>query len=334
MKNELITIIVPVYKVEKYLDRCIQSIVDQTYTNLEIILVDDGSPDNCPKMCDEWAKKDKRIKVIHKQNGGVSSARNAGLNIAKGIFIGFADPDDELDPKMYEKMIFSAEDGNRSIVICGYEVRYPNGITRIANSYENGNQNDFSVISEELYIHRLFPTVWNKLYKRNLIGDIRFNEEISIGEDVVFNMDIIKKDVRVSVIEDPLYFYYQNDGSLTREYNKWKVEQRILFSKIAKQKAMTSLGKGNFKQFSFRLYADACITCILSDCMKEMKPILLHDEEIQELNRRENYILYKKREKSFKLRFSYFLIHYNLFSLYRAIHSLLKKFKHIKDKKN
>lgn len=334
MKNELITIIVPVYKVEKYLDRCVQSIVDQTYTNLEIILVDDGSPDNCPKMCDEWAKKDKRIKVIHKQNGGVSSARNAGLNVAKGLFIGFADPDDELSPKMYEKMLLSMESDNSSITICGYEVRYPNGITKIANSYENGKKNDFSIVSEELYIHRLFPVVWNKLYKRNIIGDVRFNEEISIGEDVIFNMDIIKKGIKTSIVEEALYFYYQNDGSLTRAYTKWKVEQRMLFSKIAKQKATKALGEGNYKMFSFRLYADTCITCILSDCMKEMKPVLMNDVEIQELNKRENYVSYRKREKSFKLRFSYFLIHHNLFSLYRIIHGLLKRIKHIKAKHN
>ena len=102
MKNELITIIVPVYKVEKYLDRCVQSIVDQTYTNLEIILVDDGSPDNCPKMCDEWAKKDKRIKVIHKQNGGLSDARNAGLEKAKGKYVGFVDSDDYVAPNCFK----------------------------------------------------------------------------------------------------------------------------------------------------------------------------------------------------------------------------------------
>ena len=91
MYSDLISVIVPVYKVEKYLNKCVQSIVNQTYKNLEIILVDDGSPDNCPQMCDEWAKKDSRIKVIHKENGGVSSARNAGLDNSFGDYIGFID---------------------------------------------------------------------------------------------------------------------------------------------------------------------------------------------------------------------------------------------------
>src|SRR5574344_2644299 len=98
----LISIIVPVYKVEQYLDECVQSIRNQTYTNLEIILVDDGSPDRCPEMCDEYAKQDSRIKVIHKKNGGPSSARNIGLNAASGLYIGFVDSDDVIAPNMYE----------------------------------------------------------------------------------------------------------------------------------------------------------------------------------------------------------------------------------------
>ena len=100
--KDLISVIVPVYDVEKYLDRCVESIVNQTYQNLEIILVDDGSPDNCPAMCDNWAEKDSRIKVIHKKNGGLSDARNAGMEIVTGEFIGFVDSDDWIEPEMYQ----------------------------------------------------------------------------------------------------------------------------------------------------------------------------------------------------------------------------------------
>ena len=104
-KKPLISIIVPVYKVEKYLNRCIHSIVNQTMKDLEIILVDDGSPDTCPKMCDDWAKKDKRIKVIHQKNKGLSAARNHGIKISKGKYIGFVDSDDYIDKYMYENMV-------------------------------------------------------------------------------------------------------------------------------------------------------------------------------------------------------------------------------------
>lgn len=110
MIAETISVIVPVYNAEKYLDRCVESIVAQTYKNLEIILVDDGSTDNSPAICDAWAKKDSRIRVIHKKNGGVSSARNAGLDACTGDYIGFADADDWMEPDMYEVLIGNAKD--------------------------------------------------------------------------------------------------------------------------------------------------------------------------------------------------------------------------------
>ena len=115
-----ISVIVPVYKVEKFLDRCVESIVGQTYENLEIILVDDGSPDNCPSMCDKWAEKDSRIKVIHKENGGVSSARNAALDAATGDFIGFVDSDDWIEPDMYESLMMRIDETGKDIAVCSY----------------------------------------------------------------------------------------------------------------------------------------------------------------------------------------------------------------------
>ena len=123
-----ISIIVPVYKTEQYLDRCVESIVNQTYNNLEIILVDDGSADNCPAMCDKWAEKDNRIKVIHKENGGVSSARNAGIDAASGEYIGFVDGDDWIDTDMYD-FLMSHFDDDTDIVRCSYRKVYENSDT-------------------------------------------------------------------------------------------------------------------------------------------------------------------------------------------------------------
>ena len=113
-----ISVVVPVYNVEEYLDQCVESLVGQTYKNLEVILVDDGSPDNCPAMCDEWAERDNRIKVIHKENGGVSSARNAALDIASGDYIGFVDSDDWIEPDMYEILIKNAKKYDADISRC------------------------------------------------------------------------------------------------------------------------------------------------------------------------------------------------------------------------
>ena len=119
MDNPKISVIVPVYKVEKYLDRCVESIVNQTYKNLEIILVDDGSPDDCPAICDAWANKDERIKVMHKENGGASSARNAGLDASSGDYVGFIDGDDIIDNDMYEMLLNNLVFTGADISRCG-----------------------------------------------------------------------------------------------------------------------------------------------------------------------------------------------------------------------
>ena len=123
---ELISIVVPVYKVEPYLDKCVSSIVNQTYKNLEIILVDDGSPDNCPAMCDAWAEKDNRIRVIHKPNGGLSDARNAGMSVATGELMAFVDSDDWIAPDMYEKLYHHLTEDGSDIAACGVQMVWEN----------------------------------------------------------------------------------------------------------------------------------------------------------------------------------------------------------------
>ena len=122
-----ISVIVPVYKVEPYLDRCVQSVVNQTYPNLEIILVDDGSPDQCPVMCDTWAKKDPRIRVIHKKNGGLSDARNAGMAAASGEYISFVDSDDWIAPEMLERLVKALERDDSDIAACAVEMVWEDG---------------------------------------------------------------------------------------------------------------------------------------------------------------------------------------------------------------
>ena len=126
-EQPLISVIVPIYKVEQYLDRCVQSIVDQTYKNLEIVLVDDGSPDNCPAMCDAWAAKDGRVQVIHKENGGVSTARNAGISIARGAFFAFVDSDDWIDSTMIAELVSCAAEYHTDVTGMLYRVVYSNG---------------------------------------------------------------------------------------------------------------------------------------------------------------------------------------------------------------
>lgn len=214
MENKLLSVIVPIYNVEKTMNRCIQSIVEQTYKNLEIILVNDGSPDSCPYLCEIWKKKDNRISVIHKKNGGLSSARNAGLDCATGEYIAFIDSDDFLEIEAFEKMIFSMEKDNSDMVICNFwcymEQR---GIKQVAYELNNMCYND--IIS--LMLMEYIPTsAWCKVIKRTIMfsGEGILFEEGRQYEDTIpsFKQALLAK--KVSVVSEPLYYYVENENSI------------------------------------------------------------------------------------------------------------------------
>lgn len=172
---EKISVIVPIYKVEDYLDRCVQSIQHQTYENLEIILVDDGSPDACGRMCDQYAEKDRRIQVIHKQNGGLSDARNAGIEKAAGEYVAFVDSDDWLEPKMYEVLYHTIKKYDADIAECSYRNVYADWVKEETACTGNVVEADaVSALGAMLDWKYFKPTAWNKLYKRSVIGDIRY----------------------------------------------------------------------------------------------------------------------------------------------------------------
>lgn len=209
----LISVIVPVYKVEKYLDRCVQSIAAQTYRNLEIILVDDGSPDNCPAMCDAWAEKDGRIKVIHKENGGGAQARNVGLAQAAGDYIAFVDSDDFLLPDMYASLMDIVLQTGCDIAECGYHsVEQDSAPVPTAIS---GSVRIFSAeeaLKENIRDHICRQLVWNKLYHRSVLRDVRFVEGRFI-DDEFFTYRALGNAHKVAVIPDKLYCYRQQQGS-------------------------------------------------------------------------------------------------------------------------
>ena len=210
----LVSVIVPVYNVEKYLDRCVESIVNQTYRNLEIILVDDGSPDNCPQMCDDWAKKDERIKVLHKSNGGVSSARNFGINESSGEYISFIDSDDYIRNDMLEIIIKVADKYNADMVRCSYNIdTYGKDEIVVAEV-----DDEIRIIkNREQFLNDLHwdghkaAFIANKVFKRSSIGEIRFNENFVAGEDVLFVYSVLERSNIVVYYDIPLYFYYVHD---------------------------------------------------------------------------------------------------------------------------
>lgn len=200
-----ISIIIPVYKVEEFLDRCIQSVVEQTFKNTEIILVDDGSPDKCPEMCDIWAKKDNRIKVIHKANGGLSDARNAGLDIATGDYIAFVDSDDWILPDMYEKMLHTMQIEKADICACNIRSYYSDyEVVLGCDEYIVGNSEQ---ILDMLYSDAKYPVVaWNKLYKREVWEKLRFPVG-KICEDAFTTFKLVHKAKRIVQIPEDFYCY-------------------------------------------------------------------------------------------------------------------------------
>ena len=172
MDQPLISVIVPIYNVEEYLDRCVESIVNQTYKNLEIILVDDGSPDNCPQMCDNWAEKDSRIKAVHKENGGLSDARNAGMPFATGEIISFIDSDDWIELNMFETMLNRMIEDNSDIVSCGVKWVEEDGCLIRDVTSENEVLDNKTAMKELLNDSKLKQHVWNKIYKYDMIKNI------------------------------------------------------------------------------------------------------------------------------------------------------------------
>ncbi len=217
MEKDCISIIVPVYNVEPYLDRCVQSIVNQTYRNLEIILVDDGSPDRCPQMCDAWAEKDLRIKVIHKENGGLSDARNAGMNAATGEYIGFVDSDDWIAPEMVERLKAAMEADRSDIAACTVEMVWEDGSPgRLLTVRENCVLDRLEAQEALLDESMLKQPVWYKLYRKEMIQDIHF-ELGKTHEDVFWSYQAVGNAKRVSVIDYIGYYYWQRGDSIMGE---------------------------------------------------------------------------------------------------------------------
>lgn len=225
-EKALISIIIPVYKVEKYLEKCIQSVINQTYENLQIILVDDGSPDNCGKICDEYAKKDHRIEVIHKSNGGLSDARNKGLEIAKGEYIGFVDSDDYIEADMYEVLYNLLEQYNADVSICNFYT-VSQGKISIKNAYNGINEyNRIEILKEILLDKNIQSYAWNKLYKKELFDEIKY----PIGkkyEDIGTTFYLLEKCNKVVVTGKSEYYYINRQDSIVNNVTESTITDYI-----------------------------------------------------------------------------------------------------------
>lgn len=264
---DLISVIVPIYKVENYLNKCVESIAAQSYSNLEIILVDDGSPDNCPQMCDEWTAKDSRVKAIHKENGGLSDARNAGLAVATGEYISFIDSDDWIEPEFMEVLLDAITTTGADIAECGTRLVDEDGNKLSAR----GVKADETLSTVDALVRLvneagIFQTVWNKLYRRSVIGDILF-EKGKYNEDDYFSYQVFDRAKKVTIVSKPMYNYLQRSGSIMGVgYNPRRLEglqARVLrMNYLQKYPETANLTRQN----------------LVLDCMWHLQSILRHLE--------------------------------------------------------
>lgn len=226
--KELISIIIPAYNVDMYIEKCINSVLNQTYKKLEIIVINDGSTDSTQYIIDGLAIKDSRLKIIHKENTGVSDTRNIGLEIAEGDYIGFVDGDDEIKPEMYQTLLSDIKNNNADIAHCGFEL-----ITKGSTKVFNGT-NEIHVQSQKEALTSLLkgdpfePSSCTKLYKKQVLKNLKFNKEVKFNEDLLFNVEAFKQSQKIVFHDVPLYRYKYNVNSASRNTNIYTIQQNVL----------------------------------------------------------------------------------------------------------
>ena len=298
---ELISVIVPVYNVEKYLLRCVTSIQNQTYKNLEIILVDDGSPDRCPQMCDQFAVEDPRIKVVHKENGGLGFAWNSGLDVATGKYVTFIDSDDWIREDHIENLYSALTQNSADVVIGTYTAAFADGteVPRCLQLSEGVYEGE--EVLQKILLPLFGPDInypkdvqvnassCMNLYRLDLIqnNNLRYvSERYAVGEDLYFNVDVFHYAQKVVALNENGYFYYQNRVSLSRKYDPKRFERTIncyrklqeqaetyqLKDRISYRIERTFLGK---IRVAFRLLV--CSDLRRKDKFQEIKRFLNHE---------------------------------------------------------
>lgn len=260
MDKGKVSVIVPVYNVELYIDKCIDSIVNQSYKNIEIILVDDGSKDSSGKICDKYQNKDERIRVFHKVNGGLSSARNYGIKKATGDWYVFVDSDDWIDKYMIQKLLMFADKMSVEIVCCGKVLVDLNGTAQKIHTLENFCLSPEKIIPLAVFDKEVGVSAWGKIYKKQLFEDIRFPEG-EIHEDVAIMYRLFMKCKKIGVINKALYFYRNNpEGISKQDYNeKYDI---VLKHDLENEKIIGSISK-ELKEIMSVAVANSCVDMLI-----------------------------------------------------------------------
>lgn len=254
----IVSVIVPIYNVERYLPRCLDTILSQSFTDFELILVDDGSPDRCSIICDEYKAKDERIQVIHQKNAKLSAARNAGIDAAQGEWLAFVDSDDWIH-KDYLKILLSGVIDDTDLVICGCQIT-----SKVKETDEDYSGTQFrSVTMDDIYKNQYSRNqVWGKLYRRSAVGELRYIPGTEPIEDKCFNELFFRRDVLYRITDARLYYYYMRADSATHRSRGWNTLNAVqIFS--------SQLGKVNDKEKRERIIK-RCFKCVVAVRYNEM----------------------------------------------------------------
>lgn len=333
MEKPLVSVILPIYNVEKYLDKCVESVVNQTYRNLEIILVDDGAKDNSPGICEKWAKQDNRIIVIHKKNAGLGMARNTGLDVAHGRYVAFVDSDDFVEENAVEKLIDGL--GDADTVFCGHNIYYnahqidPQPI-RYAGSVFKGKAIQEKILVEMMGAEPSDPTdimlpvsVWHGLYSMDIIRQyhIRFpSEREFISEDMIFDIDYFAHSQKVVFIDACLYYYRKNnEGSLTTIYNAERFNKEVVLYKEICRKMSNLLPEKAYLLRVQRTFLGRVRSCIMRAEKQSTNPsdnikVMCKDQTVKSVIR-----TYPYHQNKPSLRFFNFCIENELVTLLRVM---------------
>lgn len=263
-----VSVIIPVYNAEKYLFRSVDSLLAQTLQDFEVLLIDDGSPDKSGEICDEYAKKDTRVRVFHKENGGVSSARQYGMNNARGEYTIHVDPDDWVEPNMLEELYAKAKEEDADMVICDYYEEYPKWKKTIYKQ-QKPSALDHNTVLKELF-QQLYGSCWNKLVKRACYNkyDINYPSELTLCEDLYVNISLLIYDIKVTYLPKAFYHYDRNinANSITRHPRMESLKSYLfLISSIEKK-----LGNNNLSEELYKLKCNAKILSFHLNVPREM----------------------------------------------------------------
>ena len=298
-EKPIISVIVPVHNTEKYLRACVDSILTQTYDNIELILIDDGSSDQCGTICDEYSLKDRRIKVVHNEKaGGAPEARNIGLNLASGEYLAFVDSDDYICGEMFEVLLQNLVQNNADIAICDYQDVNCDGEVVKKNNHKQivpGVVTTREAL-KELIANFSFVVLWNKIYKRELFDSFRLPKNVRIGEDAYVMPEIFLRSQKIVAVSDPLYYYRNTPNSLTHSKftidNICDVEGRIQLFRFLEKHGFNDLldeASSNILSRYFRFHSF-------------FSPTTVSEKEICLRNKREVGKIIWKYRKSIKLK--------------------------------